>query len=412
MSVIKSTSIYKFYKPYINEKNGMPHSHLCMAGMSKGILIPDEKLEDFYHQLRIAEYRNEPHGLVEVAKPKSKLLFDLDIEVKTGTDIKHWHFHNFIQYIVKKVADKVNNKNTLALVATSLDTKKVKNGVETQKFGFHVIFPFITVKPRGAMYLRQYLLDALNTNEEFGFKNGLTTNSWEDIIDESICKVPKRRVCGASKWRRKKGFPIQCLGRKYTYYGYFGYEKITLFNERSDMENLYYMMSLRTTDQSEEVSFKAPDGYKYGKRKAIHNINPFEKKTRPITGENAVTIEKESNADLYLAVCHVLEIYADIDFTEVGTIKRNKKKHKLLVQSTSKECANGTHGSNHIYFLIYPGYIEQRCHNTTKCKGFKVKTPMTKEDTIRVFGPNYYKPIKREIEGELTVEKVFNPYKF
>ena len=375
-----------FYENYINKEKGEPYTHLHIAGLHLGVQIPLQDLKGFYKRCTKLYMKRNPFYLVESSAKftTTRFMLDLDIEVpKEEKGVYHHHMHDLIRYFCRGVK-KITNKEQYAVICTALDTRKP--GKDYQKFGFHVIFPYLIVEKISSVYITQELLKEV---EKDPFCTTFKHNDWKDILDISIAKVPKKRLPGASKCRIVKtkvgARAIHHEGRPYTFYAKCYKDKLWKLKELEEEEvcRLYDLTSLIYCG---EATYQCPADFNPRKRKL-----PAEWKTPKSKFPKLMPtsiLDNETSDVLF----EILQVYCNVECeAEIGDIKRHEGKSNFyLIALNSRRCDNaegGEHKSNHQYVQIFKNWIVKRCHDPD-CAGYICKTKLDSYYTKKLWSEN------------------------
>ena len=222
----KSSDLYTFISQF-KVLSGEDYTHVCMRG---GIYnVPKTDLSELY---RLIAVNTAPFALVECAHEYAILMIDLDIvvskeqnnmgEVKddlTGVArVDHDDFESLVERCCRIIFTLLK-KNGRCFVTHCYNTG-------AGKFGYHLLFPRIVVTEKERWFFRSEILKGLKDHKMFIDDEHYIAldNTWEEIYDVSITKVPKRKFCGADKYIKSQKHPGSSkvtvpANRKHIWYG-------------------------------------------------------------------------------------------------------------------------------------------------------------------------------------------------
>lgn len=172
-------------------------SHLLL---DKGILsVPESAHEDFIHEYSRGVLKGgRPPCIVEYKLPIFRMFYDLDIVVKDTVHAKRMSAGDFdggVRNVMHTIClttvclfDVV--KSTVTVCISNIPKKTKDGGI---KLGIHLTFDTIYATTRTALYVREKVLEHLNT------KANPFANPWDQIVDAAVFKGSGMRLPWSAK---------------------------------------------------------------------------------------------------------------------------------------------------------------------------------------------------------------------
>lgn len=331
-------------------------SHVFLDG-GKACVPPDET--QVFVQTYCSALRNGTvQYAVEQRTPVFKLFMDIDLQSRAVLDAD---MIDRICSIVYDCSRKFFFPTTASMVVAAAPPRRLSSG--STKTGMHCHWPDILVTSSKAMSFRAFCVAECNKALGECF-----VNTWENIIDSAVYKSSGLRMLGSSK-RDVPG----------TYLPFILFEhggNVTRLECDAVLANLCHWVTLcsirapheRThlpkveqdsTDETFESTVLQNDHGGSIKRVRIQEV-------RPVIEDFMDLINKQ--------------FYKDLRITSVYEAKSSgvSKKKKLILGTNCKNCMNkdnGTHRSNHVYFLIEETGVYQKCFcrcDTLKGRKYKM----------------------------------------
>ena len=368
---------------YTKTKN---YTHLLL---DNGKLHIDENTERDFLMLYANDVENGyKHYICEIKTPIFKLFSDLDFfDIVPLSELDLIKYMTQIQFIISDFFKTQKELDTKVIVCTT-DSKITKiEGADYIKTGIHLIWPFIFVSKPTAFLLRNCLIQ----NLELTFGSRPSYNSWNDVVDLtvyeqnglrmigshkmvecSICKKSKRKLCGKdncialfnSQRKIDEGRPylptlvLNHLGKQ---------QELELAKMKSNILYTIIQTSIRT-NLSNETPYTSPIWFRFT------DINTKIKKKKVLslpTMEDHIGIKelnpKQRIADSDMRLLKVQEFikhnlpepYKKTIITDLILCENDT----YVAQTDSKFCMNidREHNSNHIYFCINKTDMYQKC---------------------------------------------------
>lgn len=231
-----SSSIDSYLKKFITKDKTL-YNYLKIGNPKLGIYgskyyVPDNKMNEFistYKRIMFNNGNKELSYVVEKQLDKGKLALDLDFKYPPSvTTRKHGkeEIETFIELSCKILFDifTIDKSNTIEVYVFEKPNVNTDNE-DITKDGIHIIFN-ITMDVPSKLMFKKYLLEVID--EAFGLLK--LTNSWDDVIDDSVLK-------GNAPWplygSSKPGYPPYML----TYIYNTNYEEDDELKIDSDGDN-------------------------------------------------------------------------------------------------------------------------------------------------------------------------------
>jgi hypothetical protein len=355
--------------------NSKQDSHRLLDGGL--IYVPENKERDFLS--RYAKEMSNGTKLYYVeARPKIyKYMVDLDI----GDD-HFWSKEEIIKIctFIIKIVNEFYDGNFVGICCNT-STQKMKprqDGTEFCHTGVHIIFPKLYVGDETALLLRRAILQKVES--DYGYTSKETP--WSDILDERIYVSNGFRMVGSDKMHREKNPNYRDGDDKKTKFIKVPesrcYLPFCVINGKGILRDAY----LETLEQNyEKLMFETsiryvPEAFKIANPEGSLPV----KIPNWISGENILVKPKKKrksygNTSTGSKELTVLEYQIKKNIPEYRnepTLIREAMRTpsgNLLVISHSHYCLNigKEHGSNHVFFIVTPKYIYQKClsHNSS-----------------------------------------------
>lgn len=407
-----------------------PCSHLLMDGGR--LSIPDDQAAVFLNiYFSSVVIRQEKLSVVEVKTPTFRLFFDLDIRFKKDAHAIHRAIHKLCRIVWEHCTSDFFDLHTEAPCATSsvssLSTMETdasstcQTGVSSSpafrmiacyappkieengsiKHGVHIVFPHIFVNAPIALACREALLakidhlfddgtrmhsqgDAASDNsaeasvESTASTSGYPTptNSWSDILDDSVFRANGLRMVYSGKGKSE--------GRAYV-------PKYEILDMRGDMVPCDVSTAVLKRQYVHDTSIRV----------FHHSLTPclggeHEIADSPTThNQGGLVTGKSTPIDMFSEALPKLRevlpsVYKDCRFMNAFVTT-----HAVMIKTNSRYCHNkgGEHRTSTIYLCVTKKGVCQRCYCRKEergCADFASPIIPLDSDTVRVFFPDTF----------------------
>ena len=318
-------------------------THYIMAGGKLNLNEDYDKFLEIY-----AKNINYKTSIVELRTNIFKFFVDFDILSSEFFDIRDYvsSIQEFIYNVYKKYYKCIVSK-------ASCEIEKIKNEVKYSKYGFHFNWPEILVDQETAIKLRDALVE--HFNKLYG-KVDIFYDNWDKIIDITVYTQNGLRMLGADKISRTDG---RSLPNNRVYEIYHVYEDKEISNEltefykentleavkdtsiRSNIKDItpYYNLPEFIREEDEDKNFQYNDSEKI----ILSNKDPKDIQIRKFFKNHAGTYRVE----------------------DLRKISYYKNTDTYIIESRSHWCQNinDYHTNNHIYFVLKPSGMVQKCRS-------------------------------------------------
>ena len=252
-SMAYSKKYYDFINKYrVTEKNVF-HTHTRITGGKFN--IPDDVIEQFYelyYNHVIINKNEETMTEVQLKDGRSPILIDLDLRYDIEID-RRQHDEELpltvIEIYMEQIKKIVDLQSDIMIPIYLFQKPNVNIDTENNrtKDGLHLIIG-LQLEHKYQIELRKMVLDEIKTNSYDELNNLPITNSWETILDETICRgTTNWQMYGSNKPNNQK------------------YSLINIWNvsfEEHDGEILYTEVELpKTNDEKKDIFRKLSAQY-------------------------------------------------------------------------------------------------------------------------------------------------------
>lgn len=353
----------------------------------------------------ILDYSKVIHDTVKMFYPPGTKSSFFDIVV----------LRNANKEIVKKTASadaSADNNKECQPIALSQDTGEVSG--TTWKTGVHLVWPALEVTQTIALTMREAMLGHLA--DAFG-KMTAKQNPWEEILDEDVftkngLRMPyshKAEVCTECHGKKELRFNCNtCYGmnngridgkRPYTPWRYLTNGKPNAKQLQAFTANPFkamQRMSIRLLSKEPTPGWKPYPGAPIAlatvpSKKQTKVFDPLRQKfVREFTedAQGVATVRNRVDVPLgdpmyagierFIQTMPQIQQWTGIQVYRIFTTEKNNWYHVQVRNDGSRYCLNvkRNHSSNHIYFLVTPHGVVQKCYSTssqskTACREFQ-----------------------------------------
>tara|TARA_B100000963_G_scaffold361967_1_gene401406 strand:+ start:5163 stop:6434 length:1272 start_codon:yes stop_codon:yes gene_type:complete len=317
-------------------------THYIMSG---GKLNISEDYDKF-----LEKYSENIHfktSIVELRTDIFKFFIDFDILSTEKFDI-----NEYIRSIQEFIYNVYNTYYKCIVTKASSEIEKNKNDTKYFKYGFHFNWPDILVNKDIAIKLREALVE--HFNKIYG-KIDIFYDSWEKIIDISVYTQNGLRMLGADKISRTDGRNI-ANNRVY--------EIFLIYEDDKLNEDLTKKYKNNTLLAVKETSIRSNSK----KTTPYYNLPEFikEEEINDYTVNENEQIILNTNDPRDIQIRKFFKNHAGTYRVEdLRKIKHYKNTDTYIIESRSRWCQNinDFHSNNHIYFVLKPGGMVQKCRS-------------------------------------------------
>lgn len=343
------------FRKWCQQENLMNSRNLSHVLMDGGVLsVPFDKLDDFYKVYRKCVDAGEPVFVVEQKTELYNFFLDIDYKDDEALDL------NQIESICKVICNKVNSMGGKDCII-SVARPRTKGGLI--KTGVHMNWPGLVVDQEGAINLMTHVVNTLSMV--------YASKEWSKIIDDSVYGNPDRNTKGSGfrmPWSHKRSKHEECRG-----------QGCTVCETTGKITEGPYLPMFKYTGESGAGPFKTPgvlsriepdisvDMLKMVTVRCETSETPAsipETKMAKKEGSFTKAMTKdcfdspEASALLETHIRLTLRGQADVRLKKIF-----KGKESYYVETTSMFCENigRDHSSNHVWFLVTPSGVCQKC---------------------------------------------------
>lgn len=408
-------------------KKSIPQTVLLVAGektpsftslIGGKFLIPEadmyEFLDLYFEATQVLHWKS---GLVEIAQSeKVHLYFDVDLEIEEefiGADKHAWATD--LAAKVSKIAwetasellrDSIDNSNELEMICAVCDPRPGKIATKF-KVGMHMQFTQLVTTMRSCRAIIAAIRSNLNQLDRESSISGVPV--W--LIANAFDPIPYRKGTGLRLMGSNKLSMCncgsgcgKCNGHHYIEIpnsAYYPRIQIDCHgevksNEKFRMSGCLHAMRLFVTDSEEDHLHEAPEHLLENDdfREEFEKVLPSsQKKKRTITAMQSACEKQLISIDHFILPDNLfaqLEEGLGILFNlppkklRQMTLKWNfldKTDWFILCSSLGKYCVHKKteHASNHVWFIVSPKGVRQRCHDEACIEYYKTRTTKSTE---------------------------------
>jgi hypothetical protein len=282
---------------------------------------------------------------VEQRTPVFRLFVDVDIQDKGPVD------DAMIDKICAKIYEASRSfffPTQSSMVACRAPVRPMSDGVRW-KNGVHCHWPDVYVTASKALSFRSFCVNEVE--KEFG--SGCFVNSWNDILDAAVFRSSGLRMIGSSK-KNTPGTYLPAAVFEST-------GTVVRVPQGTVMDNFEHWIEL-TSIRVEHPRDTAPHAQGDSTDEAFES--------RVIQGDHSGSIRRVKFSDVDGVLADFAKVlpafYRNAKVTSVYEIKSSAsaKTKKFVLGTNSKNCmnkTNGVHRSNHVYFMLEPRGVFQKC---------------------------------------------------
>jgi hypothetical protein len=407
------TKTWLFQNKYIGShiKN---FSHLLLSGGK--VSVPNEQHKTLCKYYAKDIINGNINYITEMRTSVFKFHMDIDLLNETPIEIETiLTYCKNIQECIKQfiswknIKNETNAKKYMMIISISPKQTKNKNNNEYIKYGIHLNWPYLHVDTYIASILREGCIQYLT--QIFGERHD--NNKWDDVIDKTVYTnnglrwifSDKAIACPNCKGKKNHGkdpekINICCVcqdvgkvpaNRIYEILSILDgnntiMEKELLLLQTKSFENILKcveLLSIRCFNKKTNVEIQEP----FPKWYKVHNVilkvktekidkkqvNPIVKhhltETSEIKKKFAILEQFGIDDSRYKDIEQFMKDFLPSDYEDIKIIeillcgKKNSKTRSYIIRTDSKFCQNiqDEHNSNHIYFIITPERMHQRC---------------------------------------------------
>ena len=345
------------------------------------LFIQDEQMEAFLYCVANCMEHNEDVFVIERRPQLYRLFVDFDmVDVYAMSSTELLRYAACLQKQIVNAVDQTLPPGAVDLVVCTCRTKIVsKDGRSFVKSGVHLIWPRLFVSDDTALRLRQHLLIGLHLT--FGERSHDFKHPWSKVIDAEVYKGAGLRMKGSKKMQacgcssKDRADCSKCMGR-----GKLVDDRIYRPAHVLDKDGAPVSGELGKLDNAKEKLHKTsiripPDQHcTCLSAKDVQDVIPElmsyaeDSSLLPAYSGSRISDYKDvDNQNLFSSLnVSIQQAFSQAYFgIQLRSVQFSESTNTYLIRTDCKYCLckGAKHASNHIYFVLSPGWLHQKCHD-------------------------------------------------